>query len=35
LEPDASFAEAQRMASIQGEALALAKHTVWKRLNEK
>jgi hypothetical protein len=35
LEPDASFAEAQRMASQQGEALPVTKNTLWKRLREK
>jgi hypothetical protein len=35
LEPDASFAEAQRMAGLQGEALSVAKNTLWKRLREK
>jgi hypothetical protein len=35
LEPDVSFAEAQRMASQQGENLPVAKHTLWKRLAEK
>jgi hypothetical protein len=35
LEPDISFAEAQRMANLQGEALPVAKHTLWKRLREK
>ena len=35
LEPDASFAEVQRMAGQQGEALPVAKNTLWKRLREK
>jgi Bifunctional DNA primase/polymerase, N-terminal len=35
LEPDAAFAEAQRIASQQGDALPITKNTLWKRLNEK
>ena len=35
LEPDASFAEAQRIASQQGDALTITKNTLWKRLSEK
>lgn len=35
LEPNSSFAEAQRLASQQGEALPVAKNTLWKRLREK
>lgn len=35
LEPDASFAEVQRMAREQGETLPLTSQTLWKRLSEK
>ena len=35
LEPDASFAEAQRMANQQGDALPITKNTLWKRLSER
>jgi hypothetical protein len=35
LEPDAAFAEAQKMAGQQGESLPVAKNTLWKRLREK
>jgi len=35
LEPDSSFAEAQRIGAQQGETLPVAKNTLWKRLREK
>lgn len=33
--PNASFAEAQSMASQQGEVLPVTKNTLWKRLKDK
>jgi hypothetical protein len=35
LEPDGAFAEAQRIASQQGDTLPITKNTLWKRLSEK
>lgn len=35
LEPEASYAEAQRLAAEQGETLPVASRTLWKRLREK
>jgi hypothetical protein len=35
LEPDAAYAEAQRLAGEQGESLPVAPRTLWKRLHER
>jgi hypothetical protein len=35
LEPDAAFAEAQKLAGEQGESLAVSPRTLWQRLKEK
>jgi len=35
LEPDAAFADAQRLAQEKGESLPIGQQTLWKRLKEK